>query len=59
MGQEEDLAAKEAEYRGHAAVLRQLAEQSRRDQERETLLRQADAWTELADRMRQLSQSDG
>ena len=57
-GMGQGLAAKEAEYQGHAAVLRQLAEQSQSDQERETLLRHADAWTELADRLRRLSQSD-
>jgi hypothetical protein len=39
----------------HAAKLRQIAEGSVDEIERKTLLRMADAWSQLANRMRELS----
>jgi hypothetical protein len=51
---EEDYAAKEAEYRSHSEKLRQMASKSTDETERTTLLRIAEAWEQLADRMKAL-----
>jgi hypothetical protein len=53
--EEQDYAAKEAEYRAHAAKLFQLAEQTQNESERDQLRRMADAWISLAARMKELS----
>jgi hypothetical protein len=56
MPEPEDYAAKEAEYRKHAADLLELAAQSQDQMERERLRGIADAWLRLAERMRELSE---
>jgi hypothetical protein len=56
MTEQEDYSAKAAEYRGHAEKLRQLARDSSDEGERGKLLRMAEAWIELADRIKDLSQ---
>jgi hypothetical protein len=53
---QETHAAKEAEYREHAAELLVLAKQTEEQPERETLLRMAEAWLKLADRMKELAE---
>ena len=58
MPAEEDYTAKEAEYRTHAVELLQLAEQSQDVHERDTLLRMAEAWLQLASRMNDLCARD-
>jgi len=57
MGKDEFL-AKEAEYREHARQLLQLASQSKDDTEHARLLRIADAWLQLAGKMRLLAQGE-
>ena len=50
----------EDEYRKHAAELSRIAEQTEDPAERERLLQMADAWLQLADRMKKLSRrADG
>ena len=45
----------EEEYRKHAAELSQIAEHTEDPAERERLLRMAEAWLQLAERMKNLS----
>ena len=45
----------EEEYRNHAAELSSIAEQTEDRTERDRLLRMADAWLQLAERMKKLS----
>ena len=47
---------KEAEYRRHAIELLQLAESTQDAHERDTLVRMAEAWLQLASRMKELSE---
>lgn len=54
-GREEEYLAKEAEYRAHAEEVRLLASQSLAEQDRVRLQRIADAWDELAERMKRLA----
>jgi len=50
----------EEEYRQHAAELSRIAEHTEDPAERERLLRMADAWLQLAERMKNLSgRTDG
>ena len=51
----EDPSAKEAEYRKHAEELSRLAAQARDESEREQLRVMADAWLQLAARIKELS----
>jgi hypothetical protein len=50
---QDEFTAKEAEYRSHAEKMRQMAAESADPVE---LLRMAEAWEQLAARMRELSE---
>jgi hypothetical protein len=53
---QEDFTAKQAEYRSHAEKMRQMAAEATDEVERNTLLRIADAWAQLAKRMGHLAE---
>lgn len=53
-GKEEDYRRAEQEYRQHAQELFKIAEQTAEDEERERLLRMAEAWLKLAAKMKEL-----
>jgi hypothetical protein len=53
---QEDFTAKQAEYESHAEKLRQIAAEVSDELERNTLLRIAGAWAQLAKRMSDLSE---
>ncbi len=53
-GREEDYRRAEQEYRKHAEELSKIAEQTVDSDERERLLRMADAWLKLAEKMKVL-----
>ena len=55
MLEEERYSVKEAEYREHASELLLLAKQIEDARERETLVRMAEAWLKLAERMKELA----
>ena len=53
---QEDFAAKQAEYESHAEKMRQMAAEVSDEVERNTLLRIAEAWAQLAQRMSDLTE---
>ncbi len=53
---QEDFAAKQAEYESHAEKMRQMAAAVSDEVERNTLLRIAEAWAQLAQRMSDLTE---
>jgi hypothetical protein len=53
-GQKEDYRRAEQEYRHHAEELSKIAAQTADSDERERLLRMADAWLKLAEKMKVL-----
>jgi hypothetical protein len=54
-GKQEDYRRTEREYRQHAEELFKIAEQTSEQEERERLLRMAEAWLGLAAKMKELS----
>jgi hypothetical protein len=54
-GQKEDYRRAEQEYRHHAEELSKIAEQTSESDERGRLLRMAEAWLKLAEKMKVLS----